>query len=133
MSPSVQKSVNLFATILFVLGGIFCFGLTAYFAITPAAPKPAKFISATPDIDGCQIALTQLGFKVEHKNVNLIINTLNIEKDPQATVEKASIGIALCHMSLKKFCMGESCLVTDQPGAQKQKGLQFILDATVLK
>lgn len=110
MNPKATKNINLFATVLFTLGGFACLGLAGYLTLTPAPPKQAQYISQRADKPGCLKAAREMGFEVTKAETSMVnIHSSDLDSSPKEIVDKASLVIAACHVPMRSFCMGEAC------------------------
>lgn len=114
MNPKTTKSINLFATVLFTIAGLTCLGLAAYLTVKPAPAKAAQYLAHPVDKVGCMKALQSLGFEVKNEKPvgsrsYMTAHTSDLDSPPKEWVDRASLGIAACHVPLKSFCMGSGC------------------------
>jgi len=114
MSPEQKRKFNTLFGTVFLVSGIFAWGLAAYYAKTPNEPQPAPVIGAkTVDLQSCATTLRSLGYPEVSVQKNDVIAHESLSMDPKAQLEKASIAATVCKLEVKYFCIGESC---PQPG-----------------
>ena len=116
MSPEQKRKFNTVFGSVFLVTASVAWGLTAYFAFTPAPPKPAP-VHREPvvDLGSCQKALQALGYQVSIVNSEVLVyEPLEpLLEGNQRQLEKSTAAVSVCHLNLKEFCMGEGC---DRPG-----------------
>lgn len=110
MTPESRKTFNTYMGLLLILLAFGCFGLGGYMIFVPAkeksAPLPAvATLNKQPCIDG----LTALGFNAASIGADIRVTGRDTEALPLDRLKSASLGIAMCHLYLKSFCMGPSC------------------------
>lgn len=113
MTPEQRRHFNtVFGGVLLSLG-IIAWLLAGYFSIAPRAPAPPLLNAKSVDLSSCRSALSELGYRAtERPNEVLAFEALDPPR-AQAQLEKASIAVNLCHLSLHTFCVGDGC---EQPG-----------------
>lgn len=110
MSPEQKRKFNTVFGGVFMATGIFAWALTAYFAVTPNAPKPAPVVSGTTiDLSSCQNSLRALGYEATLKNKDVTAYEQLSPTDPKQQLDRATIAATVCRLPLKSFCMGEGC------------------------
>jgi len=126
MTPESRKMFNTWMGTLLILLAIALFGLSAYMIFVPAKEKPAPLptvaaINKQPCIEG----LTELGMSAVSVGPDIRVTDTRSTMDPQERLRQASLGISMCHLYLKSFCMGPACadpttmsfvLTPDEPG-----------------
>lgn len=106
-----RKRFNTWTGGLFITLGFISFGLAGWIAAHPQPPKPHP-VSGVPqtDRDSCRAALSRLSFVAQVKSNDIVVQSYQWDEDPEGTLLKASLGMAVCKtMVLKNFCMGEGC------------------------
>lgn len=110
MTPKSLKSLNLFTSVVFTLAGVVCLSLAVYLTVVPKPAKQTQVVRALPDRAGCERALRELGFSVSTGKGNRVLaHTPDLVTPPKEWVDKASLGIAACHLPMQSFCIGEGC------------------------
>lgn len=110
MTPESRKKFNTLMGSFLIFIALVCFGLAAYMIFVPAKEKPAPLptvaaISKQPCIEG----LTALGLTAISVGDDIQVTDRNSELPPLERLKTASLGISMCHMYLKTFCMGPAC------------------------
>ena len=113
MSPEQKRTVNTVSGGVFLAVAAVEWALAAYFAVTPAPPRPAPVNPVqTVDINSCRTTLGAMGYRVE-----TVADTLQLfeplSESPKAQLDKATLAASLCKTKVNAFCMGEGC---EQPG-----------------
>lgn len=115
MNPEQQRKYNTIFGGLFLGLGIITWLLAVFFAVVPNAEAPTPVTGNTSiDLQSCRTALGQLGY-----SANVAANKSDVTayepfgSDPKAQLEKATVGVLVCKLSLQSFCMGEGC---ERPG-----------------
>lgn len=113
MSPEQKRKFNTVFGSVFLASAAVAWGLTAYFAFTPAPPKPAP-VHREPvvNLGSCQMVLQSMGYQVSIVN-NEVVAHEPLSDDPQRQLDKSTAAVNVCRLSLKEFCMGEGC---ERPG-----------------
>lgn len=87
-----------------------CFGLAGYMIFTPAKEKPAPTPTiATINTKPCIEGLTALGLTAVATGADIRVVDRNASALPLERLKTASLGISMCHLYLKSFCMGPAC------------------------
>ncbi|MBC8738481.1 hypothetical protein F6X40_17030 [Paraburkholderia sp. UCT31] len=131
MTPQALKTANTAAAVLFVLAGFSCFGMAGYLALTKPPAKESKYVQRIPDKKGCKDALAAQGFHATEGADGKVIfaSVTGLKDEPKRQLQEATMAIAMCHMPLKSFCMGLTCVKAGAQG-NPQSGVQFALDAS---
>jgi hypothetical protein len=110
MTPESTKSFNTYMGVLLIFLALGCFGLGGYMVFVPATEKaapPPKI--ATINKQPCIEGLTALGFQAASIGADIRVTDRNNDAEPLERLKNASLGIAMCHLYLKDFCMGPNC------------------------
>jgi hypothetical protein len=110
MTPESRKKFNTLMGSFLIFLALVCFGLAAYMIFVPAQEKPAPLptvaaISKQPCIEG----LTALGLTAISVGEDIQVTDRHAELPPLDRLKTASLGVSMCHMYLKTFCMGPAC------------------------
>lgn len=110
MTPESRKKFNTLMGSFLIILALACFGLAAYMIFVPAKEKPAPLptvatISKQPCIEG----LTALGLTAVSVGEDIQVTDRHIDLPPLERLKTASLGISMCHLYLKSFCMGPAC------------------------
>jgi hypothetical protein len=134
MTPESRKAFNTFMGVLLIILAIGCFALAGYMIIVPAKEKTAPPPTiATVSKQSCIEGLTTLGFNAASIGSDIRVTDRNAEANPLDRLKNASLGVSMCHLYLKSFCMGPSCpdptamsftLTPDDPTTAKALGVQ---------
>jgi 5-enolpyruvylshikimate-3-phosphate synthase len=130
MTPTQLKIVNTVAATAFSLTGVVCLVLAGFLAMTPAPVQHAQYVKRTPDVAHCIQALHELGISARKEGVliDATVPQTDVDQNPKATIDAASVGIAACKLPLKAFCMGTACTQPGKSGnAQTPVGMVFSL------
>lgn len=120
MTPEARKQFNTLMGSLLIVMAMVCFGLTAYMIFTPAKEKPAPTPTvATISTKPCLEGLTALGLTAVATGADIRVVDRNTSALPLERLKTASLGISMCHLYLKSFCMGPAC--------QDSSSLTFVL------
>jgi hypothetical protein len=120
MTPESRKTFNTYMGALLILLALGCFGLASYMIFTPATEKPAPLPRvSTINKQQCIEGLKNLGFRGSLMGADIRVTDTKPEANPYDRLKDASLGIAMCHLYLKKFCMG--------PGCQNPEAMSFEL------
>lgn len=117
MTPEQKRTFNTMFGSLFLAVGMVGWGLAAYYAVTPATPRPAPVIGVKSDVPSCAVSLRKLGFDVKVKGPNRLQLSKRLEfapgLDEKKELREATLAASLCPMKLEAFCFGSAC---DIPG-----------------
>lgn len=110
MTPESRKKFNTYMGSFLIFLALVSFGLAAYMIFVPAKEKPAPLptvaaISKQPCIEG----LTALGLTAISVGEDIQVSDRNLQQLPLDRLKTASLGVAMCNMYLKSFCMGPAC------------------------
>jgi hypothetical protein len=110
MSPEQKRKFNTAAGSAFIAIGLFAWGLTAYFAMTPSEARPAPtYGGAVVDLQSCAGTLRSLGYRdVAIKGDDIIVFE-ELSDAPKEQLERATLAATVCKLEMKSFCMGEAC------------------------
>lgn len=113
MSPEQRKKFNTVFGSVFLTLGLFGYGMSAYYAVTPNKPLASTVAPSREIVDSssCVRAMLQLGFQayVTGPDVEVYAPLPGPNDDVKELLEKASLGIAMCKLKMKEFCMGTTC------------------------
>lgn len=109
MTPERKRRFNTFMGSGFILLGLLAWGLTVYFSLTPAPPRPHP-VNLAPMVDpaSCRSLLQRLDYRVTIQN-GAVVATQPGLANPKEQLEQATLAIAACKMPLSTFCMGTDC------------------------
>lgn len=123
MTPEIRKAFNTYMGILLILLSLICFGFTGFLIFKPADPKEATVMIEPVSKKPCLEALGKLGVNITDMGEKIRVQDFS-DAPPFEKLQKASLGISMCHFYLESFCMGQAC---NEPGVtyvitQKENG-----------
>jgi hypothetical protein len=110
MTPESRKLFNTWMGSLLILLAMVCFGLAGYMIFIPneSKPEPAPTF-AVVNKQSCIEGLTALKLNLITVGQDIRVTDRNVDVNPLDRLKTASLGVSMCHLYLKSFCMGPSC------------------------
>lgn len=112
MTPEQKRTFNTSVGAMFIVLGLVTWGMTAYYAVTPAPPQPAPTVASKVNPAACRAALGRLGFTTSDSAGRILakLPALPVSYSETVTVlHKSSVAATACGMEMTRFCMGEGC------------------------
>lgn len=125
MTPEQKRTFNTGVGAMFIVLGFVTWGMTAYYASTPAPEQPAPTVASRVNLAACRATLGRLGFTTSDSAGRVIGKLPDVPASYDEMVDvlnKSSVAATVCSMEMTRFCMGEGC---------KSKGLEMELSDTL--
>jgi hypothetical protein len=104
-----QRLVNLSATALFALSGVFMTGFAAFLLVSPVEVDFEQAAYSDRLMSHCETVLDDTPFSAERVQERLIVDHYDLS-NPFALIAQTSVATKQCQgMELVDFCMGEAC------------------------
>lgn len=120
MTPESRKQFNTLMGSLLIFMALVCFGFAGFMILTPAQAKVAPPPTVAPiNKQACLDGLNNLGFTAVASGADIRVVDRNVSALPLERLKNASLGVSMCHLYLKSFCMGPAC--------QDSSAMSFVL------
>lgn len=110
MTPESRKLFNTWMGSLLIFMAMVCFGLAGYMIFVPneSKPEPAPTF-AVVNKQPCLEGLAALNLSAVAIGRDIRVTDRDVAANALDRLKTASLGVSMCHMYLKSFCMGPSC------------------------